>query len=364
MWLALGIVSLFVFFGYRLWRKLYWAWGWTNEGFLEFDRQYYRARAYRNGSISYAVVCPAGFYFRIKRESRWDRLAKRIGLSAEHQLADAEFDEHLYLVSNDPGLISELTHVPQLRDVVKTMFRDKNVQRITCEGRHLWVELRHAPDPHPLTSPNARIIVSALHAVANSLNSIVAAHGRRKRDPYILRAVMLVAVASTLLLLAVVELYRTKFDPLTIILDSWSLFGVSATVTVLFLFLFLAAATVLLRGSAHAHVVMLEILLSGGLGVAVSSYMLLREINLEFDRAESVSYAVTVVDKQISRSRKSASRLKLYVVTPNSANTARVILVDRAAYAQAKPGHQVLLFIKPGALGFRWLERVEPLPSG
>ena len=107
MWIFLGIVSFTMFFGYGLWRRMTWAIGWPDDNghLLTAADQRYKFKVTTQNNLRtfyYAVPCAPGVSLRIHRESRWDRFAKKIGLSYEYQFNDPEFDNDLYVVSNAP----------------------------------------------------------------------------------------------------------------------------------------------------------------------------------------------------------------------------------------------------------------------
>lgn len=366
MWFVLGIVSFSGFFAYHLWRKIFWAWDWTDDtGTLRHgDRPYKTRHSEHQGthSFGYAVASPSGFYFRIQRETRWDRWAKKIGLSVEHQLADPEFDSDLYLASDDPPWLAELSRTPELRNVLKAMFRDKNVRSITCEGRHLWVEVQLRSSETPLEYLNgaaARNIVAALDSIAGCLESVAEVSGTRSRDPYVLRAVMLVSLSSALLMLAGVELLRIfRIERADVMIDGWGLFGFSFVVIALVLAGLLLASAAWLKGSSHAHLVMLEILISGGLGLLGSGYALGRDINCEWDRATATPHHLTVAKKYTGYRRKYGTYYKLEFDAARTIDFPRTIEVNRITYSMATAGKPMVLWIKPGFLGYRWIESV------
>jgi hypothetical protein len=364
MWFALGLVSLAAFFGYRLFRKLYWAWGWTDDRcYQRHNGERYKTRhSNHKGTywFRYAVVCPPGFHFRIKRETGWDRFAKRIGLSVEQQLDDPDFDAHLYLVSDDPVLADELSKLPELRQVIKALFHDPNMRVLRCEGRHLMVEVKTASGQATAQYDNGHqggLIVSALQEFARVLAWIAEIHGGKQRDAYAWRAVLLVSLASATLALGIVELIRLfQFESRDVMLDSAGLFATSSLAAGLVLFLLLGAAAALLRGSSHAHIVMWEVLISGGLGLLMAGYAMARDINNEWGDQIATPVIVEVTRKYQGYRRKRGAYYQIYL-TPVNANNAlpRRLEVSYSVYALAQPGEHLVVHVKPGYLGYRWI---------
>ena len=367
MWFALGLVSLTVFFGYRVFRKLSWAWGWTDDlGYLKHDGQPYKTRHSSHKETHWfrlAVVCPPGFHFRIKRETRWDQFAKRIELSVEQQLDDPEFDEHLYLVSDDPVLATELSQFAEIRQVIKALFRDPNMRTLVCEGRHLVAELKANSPSLPLeyiTGERAHLIVSALQGFAHALTSVAEIHGPQRRDFYALRAALLVSLASAILVLGVVELFRViRFDRADVMLDAADLFQFSVVAAAVILFLFLGSTAALLRGSSHAHIVMWEVLISGGLGLLMSTYVIARDINTEWDGDAAQPLVVEVKQKYQGHRRKRGTYYQIYLSQLGSdVRLPARLEVTHEVYALAEPGERLVVHVKPGFLGYRWIGEI------
>jgi hypothetical protein len=367
MWFALGIVSLTSFFAYRLWRKYYWAWGWTDDqGYLRHGKRRYKTRHGENKDshrFGYAVTVPPGLYFRIKRESRWDRWAKALRLSVEYQLDDPEFDASLYLVSDDPAWCAELARVPELRRVVKALFQDRNFRGLTCEGRHLSADLQVQGKEAAATylyGEASKNIVAALFGIADRLAALSAQHGSRRRDPYALRAIVLVSLASAVLMLGGLELFRIFWlERGQVMIDGTGLLAFSSLVAGALLGLLLVSAAAWLRGSSHAHVVMWEILISGGLGLVMSSYALARDVNCDWDQAIAASHAVTVVGKYTGHRRKYGTYYKLnFDADAARAGLPASIEVDAGSYRKAVVGERMVILVKPGRLGYRWIEAI------
>ena len=364
MWFVLGLVSLALVVGYKLYRKLHWAWGWTDDlGVFRHQGQRYKFDHQENkGShqVKFGVVTDQPVYFRIKRESRWDRLAKRLHLSVEQQFNDPEFDETFYVVSNHPALTLELAKIPALRNVLKALFRDPKLWQLWAEGRHLVAEYRFSrgdvAEGHYEHSETKGNIVSALHELAGFLQTT---DHPTPRDPYAWRAIVLVSLASGLLGLGIFELIRVgKLDSLDPLLDSWPLIHQSLAATGLLLFLWLVWAAFWLRGSAHAHIVMTEILLSGGAGLLLGTYFMARDFNCEWDPEPAAIYYADVLAREYQNNSKSPDTYSLTIRHRGIGWLPETIPVRGGVYALAREGGQVELLIKPGRLGHAWLEQV------
>ncbi|MDP1928821.1 MAG: hypothetical protein Q8K62_09970 [Thiobacillus sp.] len=367
MWFVIGLVSLTLVVSYRLYRKLHWAWGWTDDqgAFKHGKIRYKFDHSEHKGAhrVRFGVVSPKPFHFRIKRETRWDRLAKRLHLSIEQIFNDPEFDETFYVVSDHPELTRELAEVPALRNVLKGLFKDKYLRQVWCEGQHLVAEYSFsssdAQGGHYDTPETAGSIITALHGIADFLSALD--RTGKVGDPYVWRATLLVSLASGVLIVGFMELFRfAKLDNLDPLLDAWPLVRQCLFFVALALAIWLMLAAAWLRGSSHAHVVMTEILVSGGFGLLLGTYFFARDLNCEWDGAPAQVYFAEVIGKQHQRHRKSPDTYSLTIEHRGVGTLPASIQVRGGVYAQAREGGLIELHIKPGGLGHPWVQHVYP----
>lgn len=367
MWFVLGLVSLTAIVFYRLNKKLHWSWGWMDSGpgYLKANGKHYKLNhtQAKNGihTFQFGVLCPKEFHFRIKRETRWDRAAKAIGLSVEQCFSDPAFDEAFYVVSDNPALAKELADVPEFRSVIKALFGDKNLRKLTCEGQHLVAEYRvksAASSPILyLGTAEIGVIVSALHEIADTL--VFLRDSNAKNDPHIWKAAFLISLASGVLILGVIEVFRIaklqRYDPL---LESWPLLRDSALIAFIILAAWLISTAAWLRGSSHAHIVMGEVLISGGIGLLLCSYPLARDLNCEWDNASARTYQASILAKHHHHHSKSPDTYSFSINSAESNLLPASIEVGYRDYAKFNPGDSVELYIKPGLIGYPWVERL------
>lgn len=372
MWIFLGIVSFTIFFGYNLWRRLRWALGWTKDkGYLHtIGRQAYKSMDSTNKGVRtfhFAVPCPPDVSLRIHRESSWDRFAKKIGLSYEYQFNDPQFDDELYVVSNAPALQTELTESQALRDTIRLLFGEKRLKRIECHGQHVVAHYQEKVEKGTVITPNPvqiQIIVTSLYELAKSL-ATAKSKCQSRWDVFQLRAALLAALATALLMLGTVEFFRVfLFERTQVMLDAEKLFSFSILCAGLLLFALVTATATLLRGSSYAHVILAEVLVSGGVGLALGSYVMVRDINISFDQSAQRMIQANIVGKNTWRGRKSGTHYELRLSGQDGSHQLpRKIEVSYNLYNQAQEGESLTMTIRDGALGYRWIEEYTPMKS-
>jgi hypothetical protein len=365
MWIFLGIVSFTIFFGYALWSKLTWAMSWQGEkGYLlTASNQPYKFKdttykKFRN--FFFAVPCGPGVSLRIHRESRWDRFAKKIGLSCEYQFNDPEFDDELYVVSNAPAFRAELAETTALRYVLRLLFRDKRLQYIECHEQHVVARYRQVLWSGAVAAPNAnevKQVVAALHGLAESLK-VAKLKTKSSWDVYQFRATLLAALATAFLMLGILVLYRVfGFERAQqIMLDLGGLLAFSTFCAGVVLFVLMTATVALLRGCSYAHVILAEVIISGGLGLVLVSYFVVRDINVSFDQSVQRKVEAKVAAKRTWKS-KFSTHYDLYLSgLDGSRSLPDKVEVSSDTYCKAQLGKPVTLAVRDGALGYRWIE--------
>ncbi|HXU94656.1 MAG TPA: hypothetical protein VFP33_13460 [Gallionella sp.] len=365
MWIFLGLVSFVVFFCYGLWRKLSWAIGWPDDtGHLRTpNNQRYKFKDTTEKNVRtfyYAVPCTRGVSLRIHRESKWDRFAKKIGLSFEYQFNDPQFDDELYVVSNASAFQVELAETKALRDVVRLLFRDKRLKRIECHGQHVVARYQEKVESDAVVKPNTaevHQIVGALYGLADSLD-IAKSKCKSRWDIYELRAALLAALSTAILSLGVMELFRNIFiERAQIVLDMMDLMIFSTICATVVLFVLMTVTVVLLRGSSYAHVILAEVFISGGIGLILGGYVIARDINLSFDQSMQRMVQADIVSKRTWRGRKSGTHYELCLYGHDGIHKIPdKIEVSYSVYQMAQEGKVVTMAIRDGALGYRWVE--------
>lgn len=369
MWIASGVVSLAAVFAYRLWRKRFWAWGWTDDhGYLKYSGRPYKVKVVQRQKVghvvSFSVECLPGIYFRIKRETKWDRYAKAIGLSLEKQVGDAEFDSQLYIVSDDPAWCDELANRSELQRVIKALFADRRFKSLTCEGCHLWGEFEVVEADIPegvLRGEERNNIVSALHSISDVLKGIDFSKNSGDRSRFALKAAILSSLSSALLIVGLVEWFRIGWvERGQVMLDASGLFGLSFVVGAVFLFVGLVVSAAMLRGSSYAHIVMLEMLASGGVGLLLTGYVFARDVNCGWDAAEAKPSYVSVSGKYQGHRRRYGTYYTLALDgSVMNQGLPRSLEVPFSVYRNAEIGKQMIINVKPGFLGYRWIESIQ-----
>lgn len=371
MWFVFGFITLISFSVY-LGRKRYTArWKGTPSFMGQYEYAYHKKKD-RIPSFNVAVKAPVEFDFVFKRESAYDRICKFLGLSVEHQVGDDSFDKLVYIVSNDGHLTDQLLAQDQMQESVLALFKlglyQCAITEIRCAHGRLWAtvkvgkQFQHTSDLKYLNKVEERV-AALLQPLAEVLQASRPQTNAKHRDPFILRAAIVLACSTGLVANGLSHLFRIFLTTDEFLIDTaqlwwYAAYGGAALVAVLVLL-----ALVLLGRSARAHLVMVELVLAGSIGAVTTMFVELRDLNTEADTSAVVVVSAPVVGKTISRSRKGGTHYSVQVQDWVEPGTTRKINVSSDFYSQAQIGATIGFQQRAGFLGVPWVESYTLVPK-
>ncbi|QKO21874.1 hypothetical protein [Rhodoferax sp. BAB1] len=113
---------------------------------------------------------------------------------------------------------------------------------------------------------------------------------------------------------------------------------------------------------------LIEIVLVGALGALLTAFTEIRDLNMDLDTSSAHRYEARVVDKTISKSRKSGTRYYLHVPgwtgqDWTSLNDTERLQVSGDFYQRMQKGERIEIWQRSGFLGIRWVESVGRAPK-
>ena len=120
MWFLLGFVTLTCFVLVSIVKRHRSSWKGDE---AQSDAGPYQTKLFRNQLLRLkggwvGIPCPSEYDFRLKPERWHDRLFKSFGIAAEYEVGDAEFDDRLYIVSDDRAFCVRLRLDSELRQKI------------------------------------------------------------------------------------------------------------------------------------------------------------------------------------------------------------------------------------------------------
>lgn len=369
MWFLFGFITLISFTIY-LGTKRYqnsWSGEFKTSGALKFEYKFEYQKDKTKG-LKVGVEAPREFDFSFKRESAMDRFCKWLGLSVEYQLGKNEFDKLVYVVSNDRHFLREIVGDPKVIDAVTRLFKnvrqDCIVSEVRCAAGRLTASVKvggASQDESELDRLKLLLPVFAgwLEQVTQQLRAKPTHVPSKHRDRFIVRASVLLALSSGLLINGLVHGFRLLWVDGPFTLDIEQLWAFAAFGGFLLVAVMVFAAFSVLGRSARTHLVLIEILIAGSVGSTLTAFTEIRDLNIEMDTSKSQKLVTQVIGKDTTRSRKGGTRYYVFVHDWNKAGGTQKIKVTGNFYSATQTGQKIVINQHDGALGVRWVHSYE-----
>lgn len=372
MWFGFGIITLVLATIASFHVRIAARWKGTStfhkEGSYELQEVSNKGRIVK---VRIGVTAPEHFNFTVRAERPHDRMFKWLGIATEIQTRDPQFDRTLYVESDARGVAMLLKRRPELRKALIDVFSQANEHgllavRVRCLRRRLWVEFR--PKDGNVVHAVVRGFVPLLHRLREAISSHELA-ARDLHDPFVWRAAAVLAVSTSSIVVGGLGLTRALIGR-TDILEPSSLFFACAIPGALLALGALLGIVGWLGGSSRAHLVLIEFTLVGVAGFALSGFALGREMNIDLDSRPAKAYVLSNVttEHKITRGRRGRKNHHYYLHTqqwqPSHRGAYRTIEITKTDYLALQNARQAVIHVRPGALGFEWVERIEPSWTG
>lgn len=208
-----------------------------------------------------------------------------------------------------------------------------------------------------------RMAVPLLTSIAQRLPANGGGSGQ-VNDVFAFKATVLLAIAGGFAIngliqsayLGVEYLLDCQCGFMPVTLEREKLFGLAAAGSAGILVVLVIAAIWLVGRSARAHFVLLELLLFGAPGIMASTFIALREMNMERDRQPAVER--NVVARKYTYQHTLDKGTSFYLVLPDLTGhgPSKKYQVSDDVYRTVDDGETASLAENPGYLGVRWIE--------
>lgn len=361
MWVLFGGVTLVLWICVEFWRRHLFRWrpAGIRDG-LEYNLSKSKGKV---TSINVGLSCPVGANFSIKRQSWIDNFFKSIKVSNELESGDQEFDDLCYIISNNHNLQKKLVSSKEFRDSIKQIFANQFPARASalhCRSGRLWVVLAptNGADENALKVVT-RTLKPNLENIKRNLEALVGSHGKRWGDPFVIKAVILLAISSGLAINGAIQLFRIHVINLPVTYDLWPLFWDAVKYGLIGLSVLVVFSIYWLGRSARTHLVLVEMLTIGLCGAIATAYVELRDINIEMDSSVVQTYEVELVQKYESKRRRSRSYfLVLKDWNCDCDYKDYKVEVSYSDYNNFPPSGKLVVTQQTGALGYRWVSNL------
>ncbi|NBO18722.1 MAG: hypothetical protein EBV03_05725 [Proteobacteria bacterium] len=356
MWyplLMLVIVAGGVFVGRREKQKEWHGSPRTSPTDLPYLWEHERSKKNKPVASRIGITAPMPAQFRLERERLTHRLTKWLGFCREFQAGNTEFDDRVYILTDQKFAHRMLQNNRALQADIVAAF-GQGVWAIYTSAGILVAELEESP-VHP---PQHKIdtILKALHglkaaAAAASPAPRLLPGGTLLRAYFSqLPAILFSGFVVTLAAVQLLAYQLVQWPPL------WPLLKESLLLFALGHLLVLRAA---FGRSAHGHHAFMQFVLAGIPLGALYLFFLLWFVNCHYDRSAAQMHDEQVAAMNTSRSSKGSKRYVLRVPDWTGQSEYLSLNVSQLLYNRVKPGDVVRIHSHPGLLGMGWVARVE-----
>lgn len=363
MWFLFGFVTITCAISFEFHRRYSSRWKATDkrEGY-EYTHQSSKSRI---TGLLLGIGCVPDANFMIKRQSWVDSFFKRIGVSSEFDTGDPAFDDAYYLVTDNKSLHKSLADNPRFRAAITKIMEFRAAQlkttAIHCRNGRVWIDFSAE---FLYSEENVASVVRSLGGFLDVITAAIAdlskASGARWKDPFVIKAAMLLALSSGLAINVVLQLLRHNFTYIPFTLNYTNILWDAFLYSLLMVPVVLLLAVYWLGRSARTHLVLIELGSIGAVSLVLSLALEMRDINIGMDTKNAESYKTVVVDKSVSKTRRSTS----YYLTVKDwrCNCGNIkFQVSHDTYNSLPAGTAVNIAQHSGYFGYPWIAGVKAL---
>lgn len=260
--------------------------------------------------VHVGVEVPDRVRFRLQPESRFDRRAKQLGLATEWQVNDAEFDNNIFVVSDDPIFLAALNNDRELRKHSFALMKAFGGATIRCSAGCLWVETKPELGAHSQGHPERiaeRVVNRALKlllAIKDRLQAITSTAWSPARDRSARAELVLYVLLEVLGLAGIVAFFFSggSGENRQLLFTNTSLWTIGITLAIAAVGI--PAFVALMRKSSRTHLLLFEIVVVGIPGVAGLAFAGTCWVNRHEQTMPAVQQIVQIQDRYVTTGRR------------------------------------------------------------
>ncbi len=311
----------------------------------------YRAQ-YKNKPESFTVAVPVRntATFSLRKEAGADRFFKRIRIVEELATGDAGFDRDYYIDTYHTTFTKRYFLDGMRREAVRALFALRpEMSTVSLEEGKLSITMSPCP-PASLTAAQISGIVARAAELTHNADSLPQGeegHGRTI-DRFLIAATAILAGLGFSALCASLIMYAT---------DDMSIAGRGALIGCAVFVAFMLVAVFAARGRSSSPRVLTITFFCGLFGFPSAGAAIPLLVNSLADAKPPVEYVLKVV----GTSKSTGKSTSYYVNTAHWKDSGRQtqLRVSADTYRTTRQGDMVRMLVKPGALGYEWLESYE-----
>jgi hypothetical protein len=328
----------------------------TAPGGKSYHWKYVAPTRNSSGKSEISIDAGASFDFSLEHESKGHRFAEMLGFTRKWQTDDPDFDQEIYIASDDPEFYDRLHASADMRRAALNIFL-QGANSISARSGRLVVSLRRiSPLPDDET---AEAVVKNLNDIKRLLPQPEMLGDAPVLHPNALRAKIFNNAVWGSFILGCMASFALIVQP-TFVVSQLRLLVLAAGAGLVVIFVTLAVINILFRGSSLGYDVLKNFLARGVAGIAICSYAGLYFINETYDSSTVGIHDQAIVDKYITYGRHNSTYYHLRLVDWHAPGSSYSFVVNSSTYNQARAGRDMLrLFIHSGYFDCEWIEKYQ-----
>lgn len=359
MWVSFGFISLFLFSIYFLLKKYEKNWEATSYDFQ--SRNYIGGiRIFEKGFyIGCEVKSDLNIDLSIKKENFIDKLFKYLGVSIECQINNIEFDNKFYFVTDNKNICNYLRNNKNLQEELSKLLEICEEDSLKFNGFHfkgnrLWVHiLKNKEESIKKLIP---ILFNITDIFNNDLEEIKKTIIKTEST---FKISILLSISSAIVITATCLFIYTTYSFKIYEVNVWDLIKLSFIPATMILLILIFIIIKVLGKTSRTHLVLIEFLIFGYIGLIVIFYEILKEININFDTSLPHTFITKIVNKEINHSRKGPTTYYLYLSEWENLKIKKKIKISGSTYKKYENNDIVKIYIKKGRLNVEWISEIE-----
>lgn len=345
---------------------------WKNQGGPRIDFEYkLKTQGEKVVGILFGISGVQDCRFTIKYETWYDKLFKKIGVSNEVQTGDDEFDRLVYVISDNREVNKALTLNSEIRQAVKNIFYfgsaySVQVKKLECFNGRIWIEFTTSDK---VNECNVKAVIAdpllpSLKKIVYELNQFKVLSYKPWIDAYFYKSLVVLGVSTGFAINALIVCSIVFLGDFPFLLSTSDTLKHSIYIGIFSILVLVFFSVVWLKNSSRTHLVLVELMSIGLLGVVGTAFHELRNINMEMDQDIPELKNAELIKAYTSKGRKYGTGYHLVFCDWNNSCSGRIRLkVSKSTYHFLSRYKFHNVYQHNGALGYKWVSSIQPVEN-